>query len=83
MTGKIALISRGTCFFHDKSVNAQAAGAVGAIIYNNAPGLLTSGTLGDPADYIPTSGIQQADGLELIKSLGTADLTIAYSDLTT
>jgi Zn-dependent M28 family amino/carboxypeptidase len=38
---KVALIQRGTCDFGLKVVNAQAAGAVGVIIFNE-------GTLGDP-----------------------------------
>src|SRR4051812_30701925 len=33
-TGKIALIQRGTCNFGVKVLNAQAGGAVGAIIFN-------------------------------------------------
>ncbi len=40
LTGLIALIARGTCTFSTKIRNAQNAGAVGAIIYNNV--------LGDP-----------------------------------
>ena len=36
MDGKIALIQRGACFFTSKVINAQNAGAVGAVIYNNA-----------------------------------------------
>ena len=36
MTGKIALIDRGTCNFSIKCYNAQEAGAVGAIVCNNA-----------------------------------------------
>jgi hypothetical protein len=32
--GNIALIQRGTCFFFTKALNAQAAGAAGAIIFN-------------------------------------------------
>ncbi|MBK9655461.1 MAG: S8 family serine peptidase [Rhodanobacteraceae bacterium] len=38
MTGKIALISRGTCNFTEKSLNAQAAGAIALVLYNNAGG---------------------------------------------
>ena len=34
VAGKIALIDRGTCFFHAKAVNAEAAGAVGVVICN-------------------------------------------------
>ena len=38
--GNIALMQRGTCPFADKVVNAQEAGATGAIIFNqgNDPG---------------------------------------------
>jgi len=82
LTGKIALISRGSCSFSNKSTNAEAAGAVGAVIYNNVEGDL-SGTLGDAANYVPTVGISQADGSALAKSLGAADLEVAYVDLTT
>jgi len=35
MTGKIALIRRGVCFFTTKTMNAQNAGAIAAVIYND------------------------------------------------
>ena len=38
LTGKIALISRGTCAFSIKIRNAQGAGAVAALIANNVAG---------------------------------------------
>ena len=38
VTGKIAVISRGAINFSLKLYNAEQAGAVGAIIYNNEPG---------------------------------------------
>ena len=38
MTGAIALISRGGCFFLDKADNAAAAGAEFVVVYNNVPG---------------------------------------------
>ena len=38
LEGKIAVISRGTINFSLKLYNAEMAGAVGAIIYNNEPG---------------------------------------------
>ncbi len=34
LTGKIALIKRGTCMFCQKIHNAEAAGAIGVIVYN-------------------------------------------------
>lgn len=39
MTGKIAVISRGTCAFSVKIRNAQAAGAVAALVVNNVAGV--------------------------------------------
>eukprot|EP01043_Picozoa_sp_COSAG02_P024146 COSAG02_NODE_1310_length_13323_cov_17.158878_8_plen_135_part_00 len=35
MVGKLALIRRGACFFSTKILNAQAAGAVATVIYND------------------------------------------------
>ncbi|MBW2027839.1 MAG: S8 family serine peptidase [Deltaproteobacteria bacterium] len=64
----IALIERGEITFAAKVSNAQAAGAVGAIIYNNEPGIFL-GTLGGPGEWIPAVSISQADGEDL-KSLG-------------
>jgi Zn-dependent M28 family amino/carboxypeptidase len=54
--GHIALMQRGTCNFVDKALNAQAAGALGAIVFNEGnPGRtnLNLGTLGSP-QTIPT-----------------------------
>lgn len=42
-TGKIALIERGLCRFDNKVAWAQLNGAVGAIVYNSAGGILTMG----------------------------------------
>lgn len=58
--GEIALIQRGACTFADKAINAEAAGAVGVIIFNqgNTPersGLLL-GTLGDVVTTLPVVG---------------------------
>ncbi len=63
--GNIALIGRGSCTFAVKTANAASAGASGVIIYNNIPGLLL-GTLGAPVADIPTIGISQALGEELL-----------------
>ncbi|MEU8843229.1 M28 family metallopeptidase [Streptomyces roseus] len=64
-TGKIALIKRGGCTFAVKQANAAAAGAVGAVIYNNTQGAL-NGTLGDAnAGKVPTGGLSQAEGERL------------------
>merc|ERR1719253_2494159 len=43
MSGKIALIQRGACYFTSKVINAQNAGAVAVVIYNHSPGTVTMG----------------------------------------
>src|SRR5690348_194581 len=40
VTGKIALVDRGTCSFGQKAAMAQQAGAVGILICNNAAGII-------------------------------------------
>jgi Zn-dependent M28 family amino/carboxypeptidase len=50
----IAIIKRGTCAFGDKAANAEAAGAIGAVIFNDGAdesrtGLI-GGTLGAPVN---------------------------------
>ncbi|MEV6103206.1 M28 family metallopeptidase [Streptomyces sp. NPDC051940] len=75
-TGKIALIKRGGCTFLIKQANAAAAGAAGALIYNNAPGPL-NGTLGDaPAVQLPTGGISTADGEALAAAAAQGTVTV-------
>ncbi|KAI4187621.1 MAG: hypothetical protein L6R41_002688 [Letrouitia leprolyta] len=84
LTGKIALISRGTCQFGVKSALAGSAGADAAIIYNNVDGDL-AGTLGAPprpeGEYVPTAGISLAAGTALKNQLAggatvTADINV-------
>jgi len=67
--GNIALIQRGHCFYSQKAQNAENAGAVGVIIFNEGntserQGLL-SGTLGGPGVNIPVTGTTFALGQEL------------------
>ena len=40
LAGKIAFVRRGTCGFYNKALNAQHAGAVAVVLYNNAAGAL-------------------------------------------
>jgi minor extracellular serine protease Vpr len=76
LTGKIALISRGTCTFSTKIRNAQDAGAVGVIIVNNVCGppiaMGQDGTPNQPT--IPAVMVSKADGPAL-NTAGTAGHT--------
>jgi Zn-dependent M28 family amino/carboxypeptidase len=56
--GNVALMQRGACSFAQKAVNAEAAGAVAVIVFNQGNTLdrevLFFGTLGGPGVTIPT-----------------------------
>jgi len=68
VAGNIAIVDRGTCGFAVKAANAQAAGAVGLIVANNAPANPPPGMGGsDPTVTIPAISVTQADGA-LIKA---------------
>ncbi len=69
-SGNIALVSRGACAFALKATNAEAAGAVGVVIYNNIPGTL-NGTLGNGFTLdIPVTSVTIDVGQELAATTG-------------
>jgi Zn-dependent M28 family amino/carboxypeptidase len=73
--GNIAVMQRGTCTFREKTDNAEAAGAVGAIIFNEGQEgrtELLSGTLGQPQAGIPVLGTTFALGQELNAAEGSS-----------
>ena len=68
--GHIALVQRGACAFRIKTDNATAAGAAAVLIFNNIPGGL-NGTLGvGGLSAIPSLGLTQALGQELLTLSG-------------
>lgn len=69
LDGKVAFIKRGEISFADKALNAQAAGAVAAIIFNNAPEALESGTLGDIDIAIPVYALSGVYGEQIVTAL--------------
>ncbi len=69
-TGKTALISRGTCEFGVKALNAQNAGANFVIIHNhasggNSPMSMVSGAVGDQVT-IPAISVGHSAGQQLV-----------------
>jgi uncharacterized repeat protein (TIGR01451 family) len=68
MAGMICVVDRGTCNFTVKAANCQAAGAIGMIVIDNAPGSPPPGLGGtDPTITIPSERVTLADGT-LIKN---------------
>ncbi|MGH2455389.1 MAG: M36 family metallopeptidase [Candidatus Limnocylindria bacterium] len=72
----IPLIDRGTCTFVTKVKNAQNAGALAAVVANNAPGPAFGMGGADPTITIPSIMITLADG-NTIKPNLTAAATLA------
>jgi len=67
---QVALIQRGTCFFIDKALNAQAAGYDAVLIFNEGQEgrtELLTGTLGAPVDF-PVVGLSFDDGAALYEA---------------
>jgi hypothetical protein len=63
VTGKIALVDRGTCNFTVKVKTCQDAGAIGVIVVDNVSGSPPAGMAGTDATItIPSVRVTQADG---------------------
>ena len=73
MTGKIALVRRGSTTFEEKATAAQKAGAAGVIIYNNVAGDIK---MNAGRTTIPLCSISQDDG-EKLAAQGGGILKIA------
>ncbi len=81
LQGKVALISRGSCRFDAKVQNAQNAGAIAAIIYNNVPGAPPITMGGETGNItIPAFMVGNPQGLAMVQfendNPGQAQVTI-------
>lgn len=80
VSGKIALIDRGTCAFVDKALRAQKAGAIAVIIANNA----TTGAFpfgpNDNSVTIPVCMISKEDMDKIRGSVNGATASIYFSN---
>ena len=77
--GNICVIDRGVISFHDKVLNCENSGGIGAIIINNVAGMLY-GTLGDAnATTIPAVGAALEDRDSLLAA-SNATVNIGTSD---
>ncbi|MFI5297699.1 MAG: M36 family metallopeptidase, partial [Polyangiales bacterium] len=84
LTGKIAVLDRGTCSFKVKVVNAQTAHAVGVVLVDNVAGEAAPSLGDDPTVTttitIPTLSVSLADGAKIklaISSASTATMGAA------
>ncbi|KKO48922.1 alkaline serine protease [Arsukibacterium sp. MJ3] len=79
--GKVCVIDRGTISFHDKVKNCETSGGIGAVLINNAAGMLY-GTLGEGTantTSIPAVGAALEDRSALLAA-SSMTVTIEGSD---
>ncbi|MCY7294133.1 rhombosortase-dependent M36 family metallopeptidase [Alteromonas sp. a30] len=78
LTGKIAIIDRGSCAFTDKVLNAQEAGAIAAIIVNNNDDGTPAPMGGEDVRVtIPNVGLNFQDGHAIYDLLADGDTVTA------
>ncbi|MCI5081172.1 MAG: M36 family metallopeptidase [Saprospiraceae bacterium] len=82
--GKIAMVDRGTCFFEQKTANAEAAGAIALIICNfedAVAGMAGVAEIEDPS--IPTAMLKSSDCQLIRSTLGAGidvQVTMQFED---
>jgi len=81
VAGQVVLIDRGSCTFTTKVANAQAAGAIAAIVANNVAGGPASMGGADATIVIPSVGITLEQGNAIKGELATGvNVTIKLDD---
>ncbi|KAJ2255423.1 hypothetical protein GGH98_001995 [Coemansia sp. RSA 454] len=80
-TGQILLIKRGNCTFVDKAERAQEAGAIGVMVYNNEPDLM-SPTSVSPNVTISLVVIKADDGQAILSELNYGKVTASATNHT-
>ncbi|MCC6725119.1 MAG: T9SS type A sorting domain-containing protein [Saprospiraceae bacterium] len=92
LTGKIALISRGTCEFGWKALRAQEAGAIGVFMYNRLwngeiEGTTSGGPVGMGAGavgaevHIPTIMLSKEDGLAILDKINAGHTVTGFFEV--
>lgn len=81
--GKIAVVSRGEISVAQKLANAEAAGAIGMVVYNNVSGTIAMAMTDDSGELpegvsglVPAVSVSMAAG-EILKSAETKTLTVS------
>ena len=78
VSGKLAVISRGTTSFPEKQALAQEKGAIGCIIYNNQSGMFLM-QINDGEGNIPAVSVSKATG-EAMAAAENKTLTVCNAD---
>lgn len=76
LDGKVALIERGEISFQEKAARVAAAGAVGAVIFNQEDELFQGLMINEDVPAIPAVGISRGDGLALREAIESGGLDV-------
>jgi subtilisin family serine protease len=76
--GSAVLIRRGTCTFHIKAANAQAAGAAAVVLYNNSAGRFSPTVAGTPAVTIPVVAVSDTEGAAISAAIDSGPQTLNW-----
>jgi len=79
LTGRVVLIRRGTCSFYVKSFNAQTAGAIGVVLYNNVAGRVSPTVAGAPPITIPVVAISDVEGALIDGRLAAGPVNMTWT----
>jgi subtilisin family serine protease len=82
LSGKIALVDRGTCAVSLKVDSAGAAGAIGVLVGLVAPGDPISFSYGGGTNLVPSLVLTQADANAIKTALGSGTVNVTYGPST-
>ncbi|KAI7871246.1 peptidase S8/S53 domain-containing protein [Spinellus fusiger] len=77
LTGKIAILQRGTCTFDIKAQNVAKAGAVGLLVYNNNGGDIFAPS--SPGATIPVGGVSAQTGAAILAGIKAAKADVVLN----
>lgn len=80
LSGKVVLIRRGTCTFYVKALNAQNAGAIAVVLYNNSAGRFSPTVTGTPAITIPVVAVSDTEGVLIDGRLAAGPVDMTWTD---
>ena len=84
LAGRVALVRRGGCDFYIKARNAQDAGAVAMVLYNNAPGRLTPTVAPPPMQppiTIPVVFVTADEGVLIDTRLSLGPVSLTWTEI--
>ena len=81
LAGHVALIALGTCGAYTQARNAEAAGALAVVLYNNGGGGFAPDVQGTPPVGIPVVGIGAAEGLLLRSRLEFGPVSLTWGEV--